>query len=31
MNGIEQRNGLFRLVGLQRPDQMQGDSRVSGH
>jgi hypothetical protein len=31
MNGVEQRHGLFRLVGLQRPDQMQCDAGMSRH
>ena len=28
MNGVEQGHGLLCLVGLQRPDQVQGDARI---
>ena len=29
MDGVEQRHRLFRLVGLQRPDQMQHEAEVT--
>src|SRR5947199_285156 len=31
MNSVEQGDRLFRLVGLQRPDQMQCDALMSRH
>src|ERR1700716_4289373 len=31
MNGVEQRNGLLGLVGLQWPDQMQREAGINRH